>query len=199
MRRTTRHVVIAAAGLAAVLTLSACGGEQDTPSGSMSGMGHGGSATTASTAAGARDGDVAFAQMMIPHHQQAVEMAEVALQNPTASPAVKDLARQIKAAQGPEIATMSGWLKAWGAPTSAAMDHGGGGMMSEHQMRTLGATSGAAFDRMWLTMMVEHHRGAVSMAQEVLSTTADPEVGQLARAVVDGQQKEIATMQALLS
>ncbi len=62
-----------------------------------------------------RVGDVMFAQMMIPHHQQAIEMADIALGKPSASATVRDLATQIKAAQDPEITVMSGWLTAWGA------------------------------------------------------------------------------------
>jgi len=198
--RRTRPLFFAGAGLAAVLTLGACGAGAGS-SGSMNGMsGHGGTFSTSSTSAASssRAGDVMFAQMMIPHHQQAIEMADLALTNDTTSTAVRTLAEQIKGAQDPEIQTMQGWLREWGAPTGAAMDHGTAGMMTAQDMASLKAARGQQFNRMWLQMMVEHHQGAVTMAQDVQSTTEDPRVRQLAQSVVDGQKKEIATMQGLL-
>lgn len=143
-------------------------------------------------------GDVQFAQMMIPHHQQAVEMAELALKNDSASKEVTNLATQIKAAQGPEIETMNRWLREWNAPAAGSMNHGSGGMMTDEDMKKLADASGDDFNRMWVTMMIQHHEGAVDMAQGVLQTTANPEVKQMAQAIVDGQKKEIATMKGML-
>ncbi len=140
--------------------------------------------------------DVMFAQMMIPHHEQAVEMADLALANSTASAAVTDLARRIKAAQAPEIATMSGWLTAWGAPDATGMDHGTDGMMSEAQMGQLSSATGQAFDTLWIDLMVAHHEGAVTMSKAILSTTTDTRVATLARSIVTGQTAEIAEMKA---
>jgi uncharacterized protein (DUF305 family) len=160
--------------------------------------GHGSSSPASSGSNSSRAGDVMFAQMMIPHHQQAIEMADLALANSSTSADVKRLAEQIKAAQDPEIQTMNGWLRQWGAPTTATMDHGTGGMMSEEDMTSLKAAKEPEFNRMWLEMMIEHHRGAVTMAQDVLSTTETPDVKRLAQSVVDGQNKEIATMRGLL-
>ena len=200
MFRATRPRLLAASGLAAVLALSACGSDTDS-AGSMTGMsGHGPNSSTSSTSAASssRAGDVMFAQMMVPHHRQALEMADVALASDAASGQVRTLAEQIKAAQDPEIQTMQGWLKEWGAPTTATMDHGSGGMMSEQDMAALKAAKGPEFNRMWLHMMIEHHQGAVTQAQDVLSTTADTRVRQLAQSIVDGQQKEITTMQGML-
>ena len=109
--------------------------------------------------------------------------------NASTSADVKGLAQQIRAAQDPEITTMHGWLREWGAPTSAAAtDHGTNGMMSEQDMASLKAAEGAEFNRTWLEMMIEHHRGAVTMAQDVLSSTEDAAVASLARAIVDGQR-----------
>jgi uncharacterized protein (DUF305 family) len=71
-------------------------------------------------------------------------------------------------------------------------------MMSEEDIKALASSQGSTFDRMWLTMMIEHHEGAVEMAQDVLKTTANTEVKGVAQAIVDGQKKEIATMKALL-
>ncbi len=197
MRPVTRHIALVGAGLAAVLVLGACGNGDS--GGSMGGMSHG-SSTSATT--GTTDGqaqDVMFAQMMLPHHQQAVEMADLAVKS-SQSADVTDLARQIKAAQGPEIRTMTQWLRDWGAASPPSMGHGaeGGGMMSEEDIKALAFSQGSTFDRMWLTMMIEHHEGAVEMAQDVLKTTANTEVKGVAQAIVDGQKKEIATMKALL-
>ena len=194
MSRRTDPAVAAATAL--LLGLGACG------SGDSHGSMAGGNTRSTSGAAGSvtgAQGDVEFAQMMIPHHEQAVEMATLALENGTASEDVKGLAQQIQGAQDPEIRTMKGWLSQWGADESAGpMDHGSGGMMSDDDMSSLADASGDEFDRMWLSMMIEHHQGAVDMAQDVLDTTANPDVKQLATAVVEGQQKEIATMEDLL-
>ncbi|GAA4400312.1 DUF305 domain-containing protein [Ornithinibacter aureus] len=193
--RLTSRLAIPAASAVLILALSACGSGDDSHS-TMSGAG----TTSSSTAEGATTsatGDVEFAQMMIPHHEQAVEMADLALASDTASPEVKALAGQIKAAQDPEIQTMKGWLAQWGASESAGqMDHGG--MMSDEDMSSLMGISGPEFNQMWLTMMIEHHEGAVEMAQDVLATTSNPEVEKLATAVVQGQEKEITTMKGML-
>ncbi|MFZ1373771.1 DUF305 domain-containing protein [Nostocoides sp.] len=196
--RLTSRLAIPAASAVLILALSACGSGDDSHS-TMPGAG----TTSSSTADGtttASSGDVEFAQMMIPHHEQAVEMADLALSNDTASPEVKALAGQIKAAQDPEIQTMQGWLSQWGASqSSGSMAHGSGGMMSDDDMSSLMGASGPEFDQMWLTMMIEHHEGAIEMAQDVLATTADPDVEKLATAVVEGQEKEITTMKGMLS
>lgn len=159
--------------------------------------------------------DIAFAQLMIPHHEQAVQMADMAL-DPAhgASPQVQALAKRIQGAQGPEIEQMQGWLTAWGAPSAmasastdaqgdmAGMDMGGvsqGGMMTESQMSALAATQGQEFDRKWLQMMISHHQGAVSMAKDVLAGSTNPEVTALANAIITGQQEEIVQMQKMLS
>jgi uncharacterized protein (DUF305 family) len=194
-----RYPILAGLGITAVLTLSACGTDD-----AVTGTSDGTSSTAPSTSEAAdagQKGDVMFAQMMIPHHKQAVEMADQALQK-DASPKVTELAEQIKAAQGPEIETMTKWLEEWKAPMTAEQGHGGhgggGGMMDDGDMKDLSAARGPAFDEMWLTMMIEHHEGAVDMAQDVLKTTSNPEVKEMAQAIVDGQNKEIATMKALL-
>jgi len=165
--------------------------------------------------------DIAFAQSMIPHHEQAVQMADMALDPDSgASPAVVALAEQIKAAQDPEIDQMTGWLQRWGAPTAmpgtgdgddagdmAGMDHSGhdmggiamSGMMTSQQMDDLLGSTGKAFDDMWVEMMIAHHDGAVLMAQQVSTQTADPEVRKLAVEIISAQKAEIATMRKMQS
>ena len=204
-----RPILIATAGLALVASLAGCAGTATPPaSASASGSITGGST---SPAAGS-DTDIAFAQLMIPHHQQAIEMADLAATNAT-SPDVKALAAQIKAAQDPEISMMTQWLTAWGAPaqmpgtTDGGMDHGdmdmGGmsaaGMMTAQDMDNLGMATGTDFDTMWLQMMIAHHQGALAMAQQVAASTTNPDVKALADAIVSGQDAEITTMQQLLA
>jgi uncharacterized protein (DUF305 family) len=150
--------------------------------------------------------DVTFAQGMIVHHRQAVEMAELATAR-SQNPQLLDLAGRIGAAQNPEIETMSGWLEGWGEDVPAegdmgGMDHGAmgdmGGMMTAEQMQQLEQASGVGFDRMFLEMMIEHHRGAVETAQSELQDGADPAAKQLAQNIIDAQQAEITEMEGLL-
>jgi uncharacterized protein (DUF305 family) len=144
--------------------------------------------------------DVEFVQGMIPHHQQAVEMAELALKQ-TTNPRVVELAEQIKAAQDPEIQTMRQWLQTWGQPESMATEgHGGmSGMMSEGEMAELAHHTGTDFDRMFLEMMVRHHNGAITMAQAVKREGKSTETLALADAIIAAQQAEIATMESWLA
>jgi uncharacterized protein (DUF305 family) len=172
--------------------------------GSMS-MSAGSSMSSAPTNGAHNTADVAFATDMIPHHGQAVQMADLALSKAT-NAQLKTLAAQIKAAQDPEIATMSGWLKAWGSPVpSASMGTGsmGGmamnGMMSAQQMTQLGQASGPAFDKLWVQMMIAHHQGALAMARIELSAGGDAASKALAQSISDSQSKEIATMQSLFA
>jgi uncharacterized protein (DUF305 family) len=115
---------------------------------------------------------------------------------------VKALAAQIKAAQQPEIDKMTGWLTAWGKPVVPAGGHGSGhsmpGMMSTEDMDKLKAASGAAFDRQFAQMMIEHHKGAIEMAKDVQTKGGNPDVKKLAADIEKTQQAEIATMQKML-
>ncbi|MFG3697718.1 DUF305 domain-containing protein [Micromonospora sp. NPDC047620] len=203
-RTIARRAALAGATVTAALVLTACGGDGH----SSPGAGHGtpatsGPAATASGAAAFGDADAMFAQMMIPHHRQAVEMAELAATR-AADPEVKRLAGEIKAAQAPEIATMSGWLSAWGRPVPSPgaetphMDHGMPGMMSDADMKKLAAASGREFDRQFLTMMIAHHEGAVTMARDELARGVNAEAKALAQQIVTTQQAEIDTMEKIL-
>ncbi|MGW1737979.1 DUF305 domain-containing protein [Nocardia sp. NPDC001965] len=163
----------------------------------------GGTATT-SVAGDHNQADIRFAEEMIPHHRQAVEMAAM-VPSHTENPEVIDLAARIQQAQDPEIATMAGWLQAWGVAEPetgghSGMDHGSmPGMMTDEQMSQLEAARGPEFDRMWLTMMIAHHEGAVRMAETELAEGVNPDAQALARQVIDAQQAEIDRMRALLN
>jgi uncharacterized protein (DUF305 family) len=162
----------------------------------------------APSTAGAQTGDhnqadVTFAQQMIPHHAQAVEMAKLA-PGRTSNAKVLDLAGRIQKAQDPEIRTMTEWLTAWGAQVPSGdmseMDHGTPmpGMMPAEEMTQLDHAKDAEFDRMWLTMMITHHQGAIEMANTALSQGGNADVKKLAQQIITTQQAEIADMQALL-
>lgn len=147
--------------------------------------------------------DVTFAQQMIPHHQQAVEMAEMALDPAReASEPVQDLATRIERAQQPEIDEMTGWLDGWGVEPDDHDGHDMGdmsGMMSGDQMGALEQATGTDFDRMWLQMMIEHHEGAVEMAETEIADGQDSRAKALARAIIDAQRAEITEMTRLLA
>lgn len=138
-----------------------------------------------------------FAQNMIPHHQQALELADLAAANST-NPDVLAIAEEIRAAQDPEIAQMKAWLDEVGL--TAATDHLAhmDGMLSDAQMAALAAARGADFDRLFLEGMIEHHRGAISMAEQVL-TNANADVSALAEQIVASQTSEITAMEGLLA
>lgn len=190
----------AVAVLAAAVVLTGCGNDTGAHEGHQTTTGATGSAAPAPGAAH-NAADIRFAQEMIPHHRQAVEMAALAPAR-AADPAVIDLAARIQQAQDPEIATMTGWLQSWGAPVPGAAGHAHHGampgMMTEEQMAQLAAARGAEFDRMWLTMMIAHHEGAVQMARTELAEGADPAARTLAQRIADTQQAEVQQMNALL-
>jgi uncharacterized protein (DUF305 family) len=192
MRKTLAAIALLAT---AGLTLTACGDDTD------------GNSTGTESSAAFNDADVTFAQQMIPHHEQAVEMAQMA-QGRASNQEVLSLAEDIEAAQGPEIDTLRRWLDTWGEDVPASgMDHGdmghdsGGtmsGMMDEEQMSDLMAASGADWDRMSLEMMIEHHEGAIEMAEVEVDQGENPDAVALAEKIISDQQAEITQMQQLL-
>ncbi len=185
-----RKTLTAALLSASLLTIAACGNDGE-----------------AGSEAGHNDADVTFAQQMIPHHRQAVEMAELAETRAT-DEGVKELAVDIEAAQDPEIETMTGWLQSWGedvpADDTSGMDHGDmsmdemDGMMSAEEMADLEAASGPAFDRMFLTMMIEHHEGAIEMAKTEQEEGEYADAIALAEDIETAQTAEITAMNELL-
>ncbi|MCF6734427.1 DUF305 domain-containing protein, partial [Blastococcus sp. KM273129] len=204
-RSTARLTGLAAALLAGSLVLAGCAGDGPDAAGHGSMMNDGSSSARSSAAqAEFNDADVAFAREMIPHHRQAIAMAELA-EGRAADPRVLDLASRIQAAQGPEIETMTGWLRDWGADGGhmdegmGSMDHGDGGMMSPDDMHALMSATGPEFDRLFLTGMIVHHQGAVEMAAELSANGRNAEALALAESIRDSQNAEIAEMQQLLT
>ena len=187
---TKKTATLAALLLAGALAMTACGGE-----------------TGDAAASGHNDADVSFAQEMIPHHTQAVQMSRMAEQMAD-SDEVRALAEDIAAAQGPEIEQMTGWLEEWDedVPDTDMMDgemmDGMGdmpGMMSADEMDELDMSSGGAFDEMFLTMMIEHHEGAIEQAQTEQADGESAEATDLAAEIEKAQTEEIATMEDLLA
>jgi uncharacterized protein (DUF305 family) len=200
MKRLLSAIALA---LVAAVTLAGCG--NDTSAGSSS------SSSSGSSRDGVfNDADVTFAQSMIPHHEQAVEMAKMAKMHASTAE-VKRFASKVEAAQGPEIDTMKGWLKDWGeeapAESDSGMDQDMGdmgqgkdmpGMMSDEHMKKLEAATGANFDRMFLTMMIEHHTGAIEMAKTEQADGQNPDAVALAKKIETDQTAELTQMKKLL-
>lgn len=189
-------VFVGALVLGGVTSLSACGSDDGHSSAS--------SAISVSPDAAFNAADVMFAQGMIPHHEQAIEMADIAL-DPTvgAGPEVLDLATRIKAAQDPEVDQMTTWLTDWGQPLTMDMSDGHTmagmeGMLTADELDALGELRGAEFDRAWMEGMIRHHEGAIVMADEVIANGKHPDVQTLAGAIITAQRAEIDEMRALI-
>jgi len=138
-----------------------------------------------------------FAQMMIPHHKQAIEMSDLA-QTHSTNPDILALANQITAAQEPEIDQMTRWLADAGASMTMGHSMHMDGVLTNEQMSALDEASGADFDRLYLEGMIGHHEGAVSMASMVLGSQ-NAEAAALGAAIVSSQTEEIAYMKQLLA
>ncbi|MFZ2528348.1 MAG: DUF305 domain-containing protein [Rhodococcus sp. (in: high G+C Gram-positive bacteria)] len=220
-----------AVGVIAVVTtftLAACGdsgGDRVTPAtGSVTAT----VSASPDTAAVHNQADVMFARQMVLHHSQAVEMSNIIMAKEGIDPRVTELARQITAAQGPEIQQLQTWLTEWGQPTmpttmpgmpmpspdmgmpghdmpmhSTVVPDGnmGGmsGMMSGEDMTALHDAQGAEASRLYLAQMIEHHLGAIAMAQAEIETGQNPGAVAMARSIVETQQQEITTMEDLLA
>lgn len=200
-----KRLAVVTATLTALTGIAACGTSGDHEHRTTSGSSQG---TTASNRA-----DVAFATGMIPHHQQALEMVDLT-KGRNLDPAVRTLADRIKAAQAPEIETMTGWLEDWGKPVPSATANGhdshdmGGmqmgsdqmpGMMSAADMEALQQAPDSDFQAMWLRMMVRHHEGAITMAKAEIADGRYGPAKDLAQQIIDGQQAEIDQMKQLLA
>jgi uncharacterized protein (DUF305 family) len=200
VRKQLRFAAAMSAAVMAAALVAGCGGDSG--------------AATPSTTSGSPDStagvtpnatDVAFARDMIPHHRQAIEMADLAADR-AASTEVRALAGQIRQAQDPEIIQMAGWLTEWGQPVPGEGQHAGQddhhgmpGMMTGDEMAALHAAAGAEFDRLFLDMMIRHHEGAVQMAGILRDDGVHPAVRQLAETITASQQAEISQMREILA
>lgn len=219
-----------AALAASALFVSACSDTTTDSQTSTSTTSAAASASASPSAAGSdaahNDADVAFAQGMIPHHQQAIEMVDMLLGKQGIDPEVVSVANTIKNDQGPEIAQMRGWLQEWAVSSSSTpapsgtempghnmpgnqmpsnemgdmpgMSGGGHGMMSDADMAALQNAQAAEASRLFLTQMIEHHQGAIMMAQQEIDNGQFPPAVELARRIAASQQAEIDTMRGML-
>ena len=232
------------AALAAVAALGACSNSA-TKEATSSSASPSAQNSSAAPAVAHNQADMMFSRMMIPHHQQAVEMSDMILGKQGIDPRVVDLAKKIKAAQGPEIEKMQGWLNQWGMPGMPGMsgmpgmtgmpgnapsDHGGmhgsdtataspttppsgsmmpgmpgmddmpgmQGMMSPADMQALQNAQGVEASKLFLTQMIKHHQGAITMAQNEIKNGQFPDAVALAKSIATSQQKEIDTMNQIL-
>ena len=199
-----KTLTISALGIAAAIALAGCAGNSgSTPTSTMPGMGSGGMGMASSSApatANHNAADTLFAQGMIPHHAQAVEMSEMMLKKQGMDARITAVATKIKAAQAPEIEQMTGWLKTWNEPTQMASSHSmGDGMMGDDNLKTLDAAQGTEAAKLFLTQMIAHHEGAVMMAKTESSQGKNPDAIQLSKTIVTSQEAEIQEMKELLA
>lgn len=176
------------------LVLAGCSSDHSMDAMDMTGD----SASSSNMQASSNMSDIAFAQMMIPHHEQAVVMSGYALTN-TDNPQVLALAQEILDAQGPEIEQMTAILDRFNSDMGGHGGHTMAGMLTDQELDQLQNAKGPEFDQLFLSGMIAHHEGAIDMADDVLASGADVEVRALAEAIVSGQQAEIDYMKELLN
>ena len=185
---------ITAVALAGAISLAGCtinlGGKDS------NGMMDGGMMGNNKSASAFSGTDIMFAQMMIPHHQQAVDMSTLA-ETRTTNPEVLALAKQIKDAQAPEIKQMTAWIESSGSSTDMGHDMGMGGMLTDEQMTALENAQGAAFDKLYLEGMIGHHEGALQMAT-MIENSSNSEAKELAANIIKSQSAEIEKMKQML-
>jgi uncharacterized protein (DUF305 family) len=220
--RITTTTVLAGSALAAALALAGCTtGDTGDAGASASPTTTAGESSTASTTEANR-ADHRFARMMIPHHEQAIEMSDIILAKEGLDPEVATLAEEIKAAQGPEIEQMQSWLEEWGVggdgmgpsgdgsmgPGSMGsgstgpgrMGEGGmmGGMLSQEELREMEQANTEEATRLFLEGMIGHHEGAIDMAEDEVRDGQYPDAVALAGTIIETQRREIETMGELL-
>jgi uncharacterized protein (DUF305 family) len=199
-----KTLTLTATALAAVIALAGCSTGAGSGGNSMPGMDHssGNSMPGSSAAPAAADhngSDAMFAQAMIPHHAQAVEMSDMILKKQGIDARVTALATKIKAAQAPEIEKMTGWLKVWNEPTQAPGGHSMTGMMSGDDLTKLDAAQGTEAAKLFLSQMIAHHEGAVEMANAEVRSGKSAEAIQLGKDIAASQTDEIQEMKDLLA
>ncbi|QHE71037.1 DUF305 domain-containing protein [Rhodococcus sp. WAY2] len=234
-----KSLALGAASTALLLALTACGDSGTEESTATTNSAATTSVSAENGAAEHNDADIAFAQRMVPHHSQAIEMSEILLTKQGIDPRVVDLAQQIKAAQGPEIEQLNAWLTAWGQGTAATtttgmnmtesmpmgtgmqmpeapvvippagtsemdmpgMEGGEGmeGMMSAEDMAGLRDAQGVDAAKLFLNQMIEHHKGAITMAQTEVEDGQNAQAKAMAQNIITTQQQEITTMEQILS
>jgi uncharacterized protein (DUF305 family) len=200
MKLNIFRIALLLAAVAGAIAFAGCSADDG-----MSGMGHNSASPAASSSATPvgefNEADVMFVQMMIPHHEQAVDMSDMVLSKSGINPEVQALAKQIKAAQQPEIDMMNAWLETWGRVQMPEGSHhnSSDGIMTEEQMQELDEANSAEGQRLFLEGMIRHHQGAIKMAQAEITSGQNPEAITLAKNIAESQQAEVDTMTELLN
>jgi len=196
MMSTSGRIVAVTAALATAVVVSSCTKTEDHDH-----AGHDHGTTTSETVAAHNSDDVMFAQMMIPHHQQAVELAALVPAH-TANKELLALATKISGEQQPEINAMKALLLQWDVdPNAMGDDHmemSMQGMVDDATMSKLGSLKGPEFDTLWLQSMIGHHQGAIDMATDEIAKGQSTDMKAMAQAMVTAQQAEIDQMKQML-
>jgi len=194
MTSTSTRIVAGIAALTTIVVLSSCSKTEDHSAPASS------TATTSEQVAAHNAHDVMFAQMMIPHHQQAVELSALVPDRST-NPAVVKLAATISGEQQPEITAMKALLVQWEVDPNTASDHSDmpmDGMVDDATMAKLQSLKGAEFDTLWLQSMISHHQGAIAMAGGEAAGGQNVDMIAMAEKIVTAQQAEIDQMKQML-
>jgi uncharacterized protein (DUF305 family) len=185
-----KPVIAGFVALIMVMALAGCSKD-----GSM-GMDHEGHSSEAS--GDLSSDDIMFLQMMIPHHQRAIDMSDLALTKSTDSELLA-LAKDIRDEQAAEIVKMKAWLDKAGADLDPghSMGHDMGGMLSDSELAALEAATGKSFDLLWLKGMTGHHVGAIDMATMIEDADND-EIKSFGQAIVTSQSAQNKQMAAMI-
>ena len=191
-----RKVIVLIVG---ALALSACGSETS-PADSSPSPTASASQSPAENPNALNEDDAMWLAMMLAHHDQAIQMSDFALSQ-TKNQEIKDLATAIRGAQYPEMEYMNGLLYEGGytKPVDVSMHISHmQGMLTAEELAALGALTGSEFDKAFLTAMIAHHEGAVSMSENMLVSGVNAKVKELAGKIIDAQNQEIVKMQVML-
>ena len=191
LKKNKTTLMLSAAAMTGTLMLAGCSVPVPAP---------GGSATTVEQPAGNEHNgaDAMFAQMMIPHHEQAVLMSETMLEKKNLGTDTVKLATDIRNAQAPEIKLMETWLEGWGEPRELGHTMAMEGMLGDEDLQALASSQGRAAEELFLNQMIGHHLGATKMAEDALKNGKDPRVLELGRKIIADQNAEIAHMRDML-
>lgn len=194
-----KFLSLSAAAVVLVFALAGCARAAN-PGSALDGMNHGPASSSQAPADATHNAaDTMFAQMMIPHHAQAIQMSDIMLAKMGLDPKIVSLVTDIKAAQGPEIEKMTGWLTSWGEATKMSGSHAMNGMLSSTELDQLAAAQGAEAGKLFLEQMIAHHDGAVEMAAEAVRDGKSADVIALAKSIVASQETEIKVMKEMLA
>lgn len=196
MTSTPVRIVAVTAALATAAVVASCSTGEDHAQRAAS------PTTAVETIAVHNADDIMFAQMMIPHHQQAIDLAAMAAVH-TTNQAVRILAARIAGEQQPEIDAMKALLLQWDVDPNAMGDHSGHGaamqgMVDDATMTKLRSLNGPEFDTLWLQAMINHHQGAIEMAKAEIANGKSVDLTSMAKAMVTAQQSEINQMKQML-